>query len=170
GRQAGVLEEKLDGARLVGQVALGDRVARRDQRRLAGTEDPLARYRDRHGLSVASSVPGGAAASWSGRAAARPGLADRARTSDDVEELGARAGVGAELAEQLARDHRHALLAYPARRHALVHALDDDADPFGLQHVVNAVRDLRRHRFLNLEPAREGLDDARELTDAHDLA
>src|SRR5690606_17593448 len=78
GRQAGVLEEKLDGARLVGQVALGDRVARRDQRRLAGTEDPLARYRDRHGLSVASSVPGGAAASWSGRAAARPGLADRA--------------------------------------------------------------------------------------------
>ena len=41
--------------------------------------------------------------------------------------------------------------------------------PRGLQHVVDAVRDLRGHLFLHLEAARIGVDHARELADADDL-
>src|SRR5690606_13549118 len=92
------------------------------------------------------------------------------RASDDVHELGACARIGAEVAEQLARDHRDALLADAPRRHALVDAFDDDADALRLQHVLNAMRDLRRHRLLDLKPAGEGFDDAGELADADDLS
>src|SRR5690606_15600418 len=105
-----------------------------------------------------------------GRATDRGASADVVRASDDVHELGACARIGAEVAEQLARDHRDALLADAPRRHALVDAFDDDADALRLQHVLNAMRDLRRHRLLDLKPAGEGFDDAGELADADDLS
>ena len=41
--------------------------------------------------------------------------------------------------------------------------------PRGLQHVVDAVRDLRGQLLLHLEAARVGVDHARELADADDL-
>src|SRR6188508_166986 len=81
-----------------------------------------------------------------------------------------RARIGAEVAKKLARDHGHAVLAHAARGHALVDSFDDDADAARLQHVLDAVRDLRRQRFLHLQPACERLDDTRQLADADDLA
>src|SRR5262245_53722541 len=45
-------------------------------------------------------------------------------------------------------------------------AFDDDAHAPRFQHALNAIRDLRRQRFLHLQPPRERLDDARELADA----
>ena len=56
-----------------------------------------------------------------------------------------------------------------ARGHALVGRLDDDADAFRIQHVPDAVGDLRRHLFLDLEAPRKGLHDPREFADADDL-
>src|SRR5262245_11449280 len=49
-------------------------------------------------------------------------------------------------------------------------AFDDDAHAPRFQHALNAIRDLRRQRFLHLQPPRERLDDARELADADDGA
>ena len=65
---------------------------------------------------------------------------------------------------------RHAALVHAARGHAFVRGLDHHADAARLQHVVDAVGDLRGHLFLHLEAARIGLDHARQLADADDLA
>src|SRR5690606_32313362 len=97
-------------------------------------------------------------------------LAHPAMPSDEVQKLGARAGVRAEMSEQLTRNHRHAPLADAAGRHALVCAFNDGAHPLRLHHDLNAMSDLHGHRFLHLETAGEGLDDASELADADDLA
>ena len=58
--------------------------------------------------------------------------------------------VGSELAEQATRDHRDSMLTDAPRRHALMPAFDDDADSFRIQYVLNTVRDLGCHRFLDL--------------------
>ena len=47
--------------------------------------------------------------------------------------------------------------------------LDDDADAFGARLGHDGVRDLLGHPLLDLEAAREHVDDARELGDAEDL-
>src|SRR6185436_7299248 len=91
-------------------------------------------------------------------------------SADHRQEFGPRARVGAKVTEQLARDHRHAVLAHAARRHALVGSFDHDAHTSRLQHVLNAVRDLRGQRFLHLQPAGERFDDACQLADADDFS
>jgi len=97
-------------------------------------------------------------------------LRDAVRAPDDGQELGASARIGPEMAEQLARDHRDAVLAHATRRHALVRAFHDDTDALRFEHVLNAVRDLGRHGLLHLEPAGKGLDDACELAYPDDFA
>ena len=75
---------------------------------------------------------------------------------------------GAERAEHVAGDHRHAALVDAARRHALVHGLDHHADAAWPQLFVDAARDLRGHLFLDLEATCVDVDHARELADADD--
>src|SRR5882672_3556883 len=99
-----------------------------------------------------------------------PYLMRAAGAADHREEFRARAGVGTEVPEELARDYRHARLVHAARGHALVHAFHDDAHAARLEHALDAMRDLRGERLLHLEPSRERLDHARELADADDLA
>jgi hypothetical protein len=62
------------------------------------------------------------------------------------------------------------MFADAAGCHALVLAFDDYADAFRSQDILNAMRDLCRHRFLNLEPPREGIDYSRELADTDHFA
>ncbi len=54
--------------------------------------------------------------------------------------------------------------------HALVHGVDHHADPARLEHVRDAVGDLRGELLLHLQPPRVAVDHARELADAHHLA
>jgi hypothetical protein len=84
---------------------------------------------------------------------------------DEVQKLGAGAGVVAEAAEHLRGDHADAALVDAARGHAFMAALDDHADATGLQHLLDAARDLRGHLFLHLEAPRIGLDHAGKLAD-----
>src|SRR4051812_39629562 len=54
-----------------------------------------------------------------------------------------------------------------ARRHTAVRRLDHHGDALRLQHLVQAVRDLSREAFLDLQPLRIGFDQTRELGNAH---
>src|SRR5690606_25601999 len=89
---------------------------------------------------------------------------------DEAQELGAGARVLAEAAEHLGGHPRPAALVDAAGGHALVRALDHHAHADRLQHVLDALGDLRGHLLLHLEAARVGLDHARQLADAHHLA
>ena len=89
---------------------------------------------------------------------------------DYIEKLGARARIRAKVAEKLARDHCNAGFVDSARRHALMHALDDNADALGFQDVLDAVGNLCRHRFLYLQAAGKRLNDACKLADANNVA
>ena len=51
-----------------------------------------------------------------------------------------------------------------------MHRLDHDADALWLEHVLHRLRDLLGEPLLHLEPAREHVDDARQLGQADDLA
>ena len=57
-----------------------------------------------------------------------------------------------------------------AGRHALVHSLHNDGYAFRLQHVLDAVGNLRCHLFLYLESTCECFDDARQFADTDHLA
>ena len=66
------------------------------------------------------------------------------------------------LAESLLDGPRTELL-HPAQRHAEMLCLEHHADALGPQVVVEPAGDLRREPLLDLEVAREQLDDARQL-------
>jgi hypothetical protein len=51
----------------------------------------------------------------------------------------------------------------PARRHALVRRLDHHGNTAGFEHLIDHLRDLRRHSFLDLQPLGEHPDEPREL-------
>jgi hypothetical protein len=89
--------------------------------------------------------------------------------ADELEELGAGACILAKRAGHAARDHRHAPLVHASRRHALMHGVDYDAAPAGLENLCDAVCDLRCQLFLHLETSCVAVDDACELADTHHL-
>src|SRR6056297_4117600 len=72
---------------------------------------------------------------------------------DHAQEFRARAGVLADGAEHLARDHRYTGLVDAAGGHALVLGLDHHADALRLQHVLDGIGDLGGHLLLHLEAA-----------------
>src|SRR5690606_17871194 len=91
-------------------------------------------------------------------------LPPRARASvERFEELLARARVLAEDAAHGAGARGGALLLDAAHHHAQVARLRDHREALGLQHLHQRVGDLRGHPLLQLQPAREQVDDAREL-------
>src|SRR6266545_6624667 len=90
--------------------------------------------------------------------------------ANQLEELHARARIGLEAAEHGARDRERVLLLDAAHRHAQVRGLDDYRDADGLNFLPDCLRNLARHPFLDLEPARENLDKPRYLAETDDLA
>ena len=86
------------------------------------------------------------------------------------EELLAHHLVRTEAAEHRARHHLGILLLHAAHHHAEVAALEDDAHALGLRRVLDGLGDLFREAFLDLEPPREAVHDARDLRDAEHLA
>ncbi len=53
--------------------------------------------------------------------------------------------------------------------HTHVPALDDDAEGFGFDVLVERICDLRREPFLDLQAPREDVNETSELAQAHDL-
>jgi len=52
---------------------------------------------------------------------------------------------------------------YTARRHAFVYRLNHHGDATRPEHLIDCLRDLRRHSLLNLQPFGENLDQTREF-------
>jgi hypothetical protein len=50
---------------------------------------------------------------------------------------------------------------HTARRHAFVYRIDHDGHAAWLEHLIDRLRDLRRHSFLDLQPLGEHLDQTR---------
>jgi hypothetical protein len=78
--------------------------------------------------------------------------------ADRLHQLVAEVGIGPEVAEPAFGDHRDSALVDPARGHAAVGRLDDDRDAFGLEHLVDRLRDLVGQPLLKLEAAGVGVD------------
>ena len=89
---------------------------------------------------------------------------------DERKELLAHLFVGAERSEHRGGDHLAVLLLDAAHHHAEMLRLDDDADALRLRLGHDGVCDLLCHALLNLQAAREHVDDAGELRDAEHLA
>src|SRR5215471_19029605 len=89
--------------------------------------------------------------------------------SDHAQEFTARQWVLAELAEHCRSDHADAGLVDAPRGHALMRRFDDDRDALWLEHLLDAVRDLRVHLLLHLQAARIGFDHTGQFRDADDL-
>ena len=100
--------------------------------------------------------------------AAPAGSADTAGIADHREEFPPGLRIIAESTEHPAGHHGDPGFADAAAAHALVRRLDDDGDPERLQFDVDGVGDLHRQFLLNLQPPREGFDDADEFRDADD--
>src|SRR3954453_3173904 len=82
--------------------------------------------------------------------------------------FGARARVVTDAAVQRRRDCHRAALLDAAQRHAHVLGLDHDADALRRELLVEPAGDLRRQALLDLKPAGEVIDDARELRQPDD--
>src|SRR5579883_2053412 len=65
-----------------------------------------------------------------------------------------------EQSREKARDRCRSRLVNAPCGHALVQGVDQDGNATWLQNVVDGRRDLRRHRFLSLQPLRIKIDDA----------
>src|SRR3569623_3269406 len=91
-------------------------------------------------------------------------------TPDQLHELHARAGVGLETAAHRAAQGRAVLLLASAHHHAKVPGLYHHADAARFQNLHQTVGDLRSPALLHLQPAREDVDDARDLAKPDDLA
>ena len=85
-----------------------------------------------------------------------------------AQKLSSRRRVVAEGAEHAAGLHGHAAFVYPARRHALMLALDHHGHALGLENVADGIGDLYRHFFLDLKALRIDIDQTRQLADADD--
>src|SRR5436190_11409335 len=94
----------------------------------------------------------------------------RLATEDEAHRLTPGGDAVAELPAYGGRDRPGPLLAHAADRHAQVLGLDDDDDAARLQPVLECIRHLARQSFLHLWPAREQVDQPRELRQAGDLA
>src|SRR6202042_1354847 len=92
-----------------------------------------------------------------------------AADTDKAQKLAARAGIAAERAGHATRDHRDVALVHATGSHALVDGGHHHTHAARLQHVRDAVGDLRGELLLHLEAPRVAVHDARELTDAHHL-
>jgi hypothetical protein len=108
--------------------------------------------------------------------ASRPSIAGITSTTpvaadiDEAQELGAGARVLAEAAEHLEVTMLTPRLWMPR---VVMHSCAPSTTtptPQRLQHVLDALGDLRGHLLLHLEAARVGLDHARQLADADHLA
>src|SRR5215471_10406698 len=93
-------------------------------------------------------------------------MAKLLRSLDHSEKLPAKLGVVTKTSQHAARNQTAVRLVHPSRGHAMMHRLDNDADPFWFEHGIDRIGDLSGHFFLNLEAPGEGLHDARELADA----
>ena len=88
---------------------------------------------------------------------------------DQAEEFAAGAGVFAEGAEHGAGDGVGVGLFDAAHGHAEMKRFDHDGDPFWLERLHQAFRDLCREPLLDLETSREYFDHSRDLGKADDL-
>src|SRR5215470_16422557 len=86
------------------------------------------------------------------------------------EEFGPGARVFLERAEQAGGFHYRVLLFNSAHHHAKMLRLDHDTDAAWLQAFHQRVRNLNGELLLNLQPARENIDNARNFGKADDLS
>jgi hypothetical protein len=102
----------------------------------------------------------------SSSAALPPGGANgRADESEEADLLG---GIFREDAREAGGQGPGAFLADPAHGHAHVLGVGVHRDAARLQHLVDRLGDLHRHRLLGLQAAREHVHDAGELRQADD--
>src|SRR5690606_3801698 len=94
---------------------------------------------------------------------------DRSMIHRQAQELLPRLQVLQEHPAYRARDGLRVLLLHASHHHAQVVRLADHPHTLRLQHIPHRLRDLLRHPFLDLQPAREHLHDARQLRQTHDL-
>src|SRR3569833_382114 len=87
----------------------------------------------------------------------------------ELQKLHTGAGVLAERPGHPAGHHRNTALVDTACGHALVSCVNHDSHPTRLEHIVDAVRDLRGQLFLDLKTTRVAFDDTRELADPNFL-
>ena len=89
---------------------------------------------------------------------------------DQIEELVAGTRIFQEHARESGCRRDGIRFFYAAQLHASVVGLDDDGDAQGMQGLLDAVADLDRQALLDLQAPGIGLDDARDLAQAGDLA
>jgi hypothetical protein len=93
----------------------------------------------------------------------------RAGDADETQEFAAGAGIAAEAAGHAAGHHRDIALVHAAGGHALVHRVHHHSRPARLEHLGDAVGDLRGELFLHLKAPRITVDHPCQLADADDL-
>src|SRR5271169_4182558 len=59
---------------------------------------------------------------------------------------------------------------HAARRHAVMRRFEDDCDPLRFKDIIDRIRDLSRHLFLDLQTLSVDLNHAGELADANHTA
>src|ERR1035438_1554151 len=79
-------------------------------------------------------------------------------------------GILAEDSGKLRRHGRDAVFLHAAHRHAHMLGLQHDGDATRMQGRIDRMDDLRSHRLLGLQAARESVDDARQLGKTDDAA
>src|SRR5438270_13372718 len=89
---------------------------------------------------------------------------------NEVQKLRPRARVAPEGAEHAGSDHPAARRLDPAHLQAEMPRFDDHADASGGNRLVQRLGDLVGELLLDLQPLREGLDQARDLADPGELA
>src|SRR5205823_10722071 len=90
-------------------------------------------------------------------------------TVDQVQELGASPGIAAKSAQHAGGDHSAAGGLHATHLHAKVASLGHHADATRFQRGVERLCHLPGQLLLDLQAAREDLDQARDLAQAHDL-
>src|SRR5580698_673514 len=88
--------------------------------------------------------------------------------ADKRKEFVARLFIVPEAAEHCAGQRLAMLLLHPAHLHAKVARLNDHADTFWADFVLNSRGDLTGEALLNLQTAREHVDQARDFAEADD--
>src|SRR5262249_56915528 len=93
-------------------------------------------------------------------------MAKLLRSLDHSEKLPAKLGVVTKTSQHAARNQTSVRLVDPSRGHTMMHRLDNDADPFWLEHGIDRIGDLSGHFFFDLEAPGDGLHKDCGLADA----
>src|ERR1022692_2763071 len=90
--------------------------------------------------------------------------------ADQRQEFGSCFLFAAEATEHGRSYRRRMLFLDATHHHAQMPGLDDNADALGLDGALDGLRNLRGQAFLDLQAAREGIDEARYFAQADDFS